>query len=43
MKREAIEKLAGQKTPLPETTPLVKAKDWVGDKALMSWLNSLGH
>lgn len=43
MKRKAIEKLAGQKTPLPETDPLVKAKDWVDDKDLMSWLNSLGH
>lgn len=43
MKRKAIEKLAGHKTPLPETDPLVKAKDWVDDKDLMSWLNSLGH
>jgi len=43
MKRDAIEKLAGQKTPLPETVPLVKTKNWVDDKDLMSWLNSLGH
>lgn len=43
MKREAIEKLEGQKTPLPEINPLVKTKDWVDDKDLMSWLNSLGH
>ena len=43
MKRDAIEKLAGQKTPLPETDPLAKTKDWVDDRDLMSWLNSLGH
>ena len=43
MKRDAIEKLAGQKTPLPETDSLVKTKNWVDDKELMSWLNSLGH
>lgn len=43
MKHEAIEKLAGQKTPLPETDPMEKAKDRVDDKNLMSWLNSLGH
>lgn len=43
MKRDAIEKLAGQKTPLPETGPLAKTKNWVDDKDLMSWLNSLGH
>lgn len=43
MKRDAIEKLAGQKTPLPETDSLVKTKNWVDDKDLMSWLNSLGH
>lgn len=43
MKRDAIEKLAGQKTPLPETGPLAKTKNWADDKDLMSWLNSLGH
>ncbi|MFQ9704081.1 MAG: tyrosine-type recombinase/integrase [Enterocloster clostridioformis] len=43
MKRDAIEKLAGQKTPLPETDSLVKTKNWVDDKDLMIWLNSLGH
>lgn len=43
MKRDAIEKLAGQKTPLPGTGPLAKTKNWADDKDLMSWLNSLGH
>lgn len=43
MKRDAIEKLAGQKTPLPGTGLSAKTKNWVDDKDLMSWLNSLGH
>lgn len=38
MKREAIEKLAGQKTPLLQIDSLVK-NDCVDDKELMSWLN----
>ena len=43
MKRAAIEKLTGQKTPLPETDTVPKTKDWNDDKKLLSWLNSLGH
>lgn len=43
MKRDAIEKLAKQKTPLSGTGPLAKTKNWADDKDLMSWLNSLGH
>jgi len=42
MKRKAIEKLADQKTPLPETDTVLKTKDWVDDKNLLEWLNSLG-
>lgn len=43
MKRKAIEKLAGQKTPLPEAEPVTKTKDWTDDKDLLGWLNSLGR
>jgi len=42
MKRKAIEKLADQKTPLPEADTVLKTKDWVDDKNLLEWLNSLG-
>lgn len=43
MKRKAIEKLEGQKTPLPETSAVSKTKDWGDDKDLLGWLNSLGR
>ena len=43
MKRKAIEKLAAQKTPLPEAGPITKTKDWTDDKDLLNWLNSLGR
>lgn len=43
MKRKAIEKLADQKTPLPETSAISKTKDWIDDKDLLGWLNALGH
>jgi len=43
MKRKAIEKLADQKTPLPETDAVSKTKDWTDDKDLLGWLNSLGR
>jgi len=43
MKRKAIEKLVGQKTPLPETDTVTKPKDRLDDKNLLTWLNSLGH
>jgi len=43
MKRKAIEKLADQKIPLPETNTMSETKDWIDDKDLLRWLNSLGH
>lgn len=43
MKRQAIEKLSGQNSPLPEPDIGTKTKDWLDDKDLLGWLNSLGH
>lgn len=43
MKRKAIEKLADQKSPIPETGMEIKTKDWLDDKDLLGWLNSLGR
>ena len=43
MKRKAIEKLADQKVPIPETGMEIKTKDWLDDKDLLGWLNSLGR
>ena len=41
MKRKAIEQLASQRTPLSKTE--IVEKDWIDDKDLLNWLNSLGH
>jgi len=38
MKRKAIEKLADQKIPLPETNTMSETKDWIDDKDLLRWL-----
>lgn len=43
MKRQAIEKLSAQSSPLPETGIETQKKDWLDDKNLLDWLNSLGH
>lgn len=43
MKRQAIEKLSAQSSPLPKTKIETKKKDWLDDKDLLDWLNSLGH
>ncbi len=43
IKRKAIEKLATQKTLLPEAGSITKTKDWTDDKDLLNWLNSLGR
>lgn len=43
MKRKAIEKLAVQKLPISETDTDIRTKDWLDDKDLLGWLNSLGR
>lgn len=43
MKRKAIEKLAAQKSPIPETDTDIRTKDRLDDKDLLGWLNSLGR
>ena len=43
MKQKALEKLDGQESSSPKPDIITNTKDWLDDKNLLSWLNSIEH